>query len=206
MIEPQILYGVTCDRCGETLINSNDNSAWYDRSTAEEEASEEDWHSVSSHHYCPNCYREDDDGNRTIKAPFPYYVQKINRFMNRIAKSYPCRIVEEDDHFALHGNTQDGKQLAPCDEEWVRSYAADKLLGIQMIDKGCANAEYIIRLRKEKNRTMKINRQINECHCYNCRKYEECQTKGVFDDDPGFDFCVNYEDVSYPDDDNDEND
>ena len=54
--------------------------------------------------------------------------------MNRIAKSYPCRIVEEDDHFALHGNTQDGKQLAPCDEEWVRSYAADKLLGIQTID------------------------------------------------------------------------
>lgn len=46
MIEPQILYGVTCDRCGDTLINSNDNSAWYDRSTAEEEASEEDWHSV----------------------------------------------------------------------------------------------------------------------------------------------------------------
>lgn len=40
---------------------------------------------------------------------------------------------------------------------------------------------------------MKINRQINECHCYNCRKYEECQTKGVFDDDPGFDFCVNYD-------------
>lgn len=36
-----------------------------------------------------------------------------------------------------------------CVEEWVRSYAADKLLGIQMIDKGCANAEYIIRLRKE---------------------------------------------------------
>lgn len=204
MIEPQILYGVTCDRCGETLINSNDNSAWYDRSTAEEEASEEDWHSVSSHHYCPNCYREDDDGNRTIKAPFPYYVQKINRFMNRIAKSYPCRIVEEDDHFALHGNTQDGKQLAPCDEEWVRSYAADKLLGIQMIDKDARMPN--ISSDYAKNRTMKINRQINECHCYNCRKYEECQTKGVFDDDPGFDFCVNYEDVSYPDDDNDEND
>ena len=149
MIEPQILYGVTCDRCGDTLINSNDNSAWYDRSTAEEEASEEDWHSVSSHHYCPNCYREDEDRNNIIKAPIPPHVQKINRFMNRIAKSFPCRIVEEDDHFALYGNTQDSKQLAPCDEEWVRSYATDKLLGIQMIDKGCANAEYIIRLRKE---------------------------------------------------------
>ena len=51
---------------------------------------------------------------------------------------------------------------------------------------------------------MKINRQINECYCDNCRKYEECRAKGIFDDDPGF--CVNYEDESYPDDDNDEND
>lgn len=84
MIEPQILYGVTCDRCGETLINSNDNSAWYDRSTAEEEASEEDWHSVSSHHYCPNCYREDDDGNRTIKAPLSLLqLPKIRRMPNQ---------------------------------------------------------------------------------------------------------------------------
>lgn len=149
MIEPQILYGVTCDRCGETLVNVNDNSVWIDQGEAEEEAIFEYWEVRGYQHYCPNCYREDDEGNRTIKAPIPTYVQNINRFMNRIAKSSSCRIVEEDDHFALHGNTQDGKQLAPCDEEWVRSYAADKLLGIQMIDKGCANAEYIIRLRKE---------------------------------------------------------
>lgn len=149
MIEPQILYTLTCDRCGETLVNVNDVSVWIDQGGAEEEAIFDCWEVIGYQHYCPNCYREDDDGNRTIKAPFPYYVQKINRFMNRIAKSYPCRIVEEDDHFALHGNTQDGKQLAPCDEEWVRSYAADKLLGIQMIDRGYANAEYIIKLRKE---------------------------------------------------------
>lgn len=53
---------------------------------------------------------------------------------------------------------------------------------------------------------MKINRPIIECRCSNCRKYEECKSKGIFDDNPDFDFCVNYEDVSYPDDDNDEND
>lgn len=62
------------------------------------------------------------------------------------------------------------------------------------------------RCRVKRKEKMKTNRPINECHCYNCRKYEECRAKGVFDDDPGFDFCVNYEDVSYPDDDNDEND
>ena len=94
MIEPQILYGVTCDRCGDTLINSNDNSAWYDRSTAEEEASEEDWHSVSSHHYCPNCYREDEDGNRIIKAPIPPHVQKdqpIHESDSKILSLPHCR-------------------------------------------------------------------------------------------------------------------
>ncbi len=53
---------------------------------------------------------------------------------------------------------------------------------------------------------MKINRPINECHCYNCRKYEECEAKGLFDDDPGLDFCVNYEDVSYPDKSDNDND
>lgn len=76
MIEPQILYGVTCDRCGETLINSNDNSAWYDRSTAEEEASEEDWHSVSSHHYCPNCYRKMTTVIELLKHHFPTMCRK----------------------------------------------------------------------------------------------------------------------------------
>lgn len=53
---------------------------------------------------------------------------------------------------------------------------------------------------------MKINRPIIECRCDNCKKYEECQSKGVFDDDLGFDFCFNYEDVSYSNDDNNKND
>nr|DAS26561.1 MAG TPA: hypothetical protein [Caudoviricetes sp.] len=52
---------------------------------------------------------------------------------------------------------------------------------------------------------MKTNRPINECHCDNCRGYEECRAKGIFED-ADIDFCVNYEDVSYPDDDNDKND
>lgn len=53
---------------------------------------------------------------------------------------------------------------------------------------------------------MKVNRPINDCFCYNCCKYEECKEKGIFDDDPGFDFCINYEDESYIDGDCDEDD
>lgn len=53
---------------------------------------------------------------------------------------------------------------------------------------------------------MKINRPITECRCENCRKYDECVAEGILDYDTGFDFCANYEDESYPDDDNDNND
>ena len=58
----------------------------------------------------------------------------------------------------------------------------------------------------KKKEKMKINRPVNERYCYNCRKFEDCKSKGVFDEDPFFNFCVNYEDVSYTDDDNDKND
>ncbi len=50
---------------------------------------------------------------------------------------------------------------------------------------------------------MKINRPINECRCDNCKKYDECLNKGIFDEDTGLDFCINYEDVDYTDDSDD---
>lgn len=51
---------------------------------------------------------------------------------------------------------------------------------------------------------MKVNRPVNEACCYNCRKYEECRAKGIFDDHPDLCFCINYEDETYFDDDDNE--
>lgn len=43
---------------------------------------------------------------------------------------------------------------------------------------------------------MKTNRPINDCYCYNCRKYEQCRDEGMFDEGRDIiDFCVDYEDV-----------
>lgn len=47
---------------------------------------------------------------------------------------------------------------------------------------------------------MKVNRMINDCYCDNCRKYEECRASGLFDEERGMDFCIDYEDETYPDD------
>ncbi|MCM1301979.1 MAG: hypothetical protein NC226_09695 [Bacteroides cellulosilyticus] len=149
MIKPQILYGVMCDRCGTTLINDNDNAAWWDRFQAEDEASEADWHSVSDHHYCPNCYREDDDGNRIIKAPFPEYVKGIRLFLNRLANSFPVDLDEEDNYVRLVGHTKGGKALDPRDIEWIKAYAGDKLIDIRIVEDCGGNAKYAVKLCKE---------------------------------------------------------
>ena len=54
----------------------------------------------------------------------------------------------------------------------------------------------------ERRLEMKVNRPINECHCWNCKHFQECEDKGVFDDFDGFDFCCNYEDIDYQDNEN----
>lgn len=53
---------------------------------------------------------------------------------------------------------------------------------------------------------MKVNRPIDDCRCWNCRNFAKCDEDGVFDENSELDFCINYEDETYPDDDNDEND
>lgn len=50
---------------------------------------------------------------------------------------------------------------------------------------------------------MKVNRPINECHCWNCKHCQECEDNGVFDDFYGIDFCCKYEDIDYQDEEND---
>lgn len=149
MIEPSILYDVKCDRCNITLFDNNDICAWYSYEAAKDEALMMGWHLVDNHCYCPNCYTEEDNGNRTVKAPFPHYVQKIKQFMSRIVKAYSCIVEEKDNYFILHGYMRNNEHLAVCDEKWIRAHTGNKFLDIQTVDIGCANVEYIITLRKE---------------------------------------------------------
>lgn len=84
-----------------------------------------------------------------IKDPIPDYVRKLDIFMRIISKSYICKFVEEDDYFAISGYTKDGKELAACDKEFIKSFVGDKLIEIEMKDKGLSKAKFIIKLKKE---------------------------------------------------------
>lgn len=144
MIEPIISYSIKCDRCGKIFFDDYRNCAFDSEFAAEQEACRQGWYSIIDNHYCTDCYV---DG--LIRDPIPDYVRKLKIFMNTISKSYPREFVEENDFFAIRGYTKGGKELDACDKEFIKSFAGDKLIGIEMIDKGSSNAEFIIKLKKE---------------------------------------------------------
>lgn len=61
MIHKVECYSITCDNCKDTLQDWNDFSIWADKGTAEDEVSYNDWHEEEGKHYCPNCFKIDDD-------------------------------------------------------------------------------------------------------------------------------------------------
>lgn len=87
-----------------------------------------------------------------------------------------------------------GEYEMPSYRRWLNGYPKRTDAEVEELKK---SAQFI-------NDIMKSDKKISDRRCGNCLKYEECQDEGVFDDDPGFDFCSNYEDVGYPNDDNNE--
>lgn len=148
MIKPIILYGIKCDRCGIELSDFDDHNAWEDESTAESEAEESEWHTSGSRHYCPCCYTIDESGDLRVKPRIPDYVRKIDLFMNRVASCYPSHIVEEDQYYSIVGHTFYNKKLEKYDEDWIRSFAGEYLIGIYYAQIRACNMKYSILLKK----------------------------------------------------------
>ncbi len=64
--QPVTYYKCVCDRCG---CNTSDNpvySAWSDTEGAWWEAECSDWAEIDDHHYCPDCWEYDEDGEVII--------------------------------------------------------------------------------------------------------------------------------------------
>lgn len=64
-----IFYAVQCDRCGEHYCGG-DYEYHIDEPSALESAQEDGWIEVGNEHYCPCCYKEENDENVPLK-PFP---------------------------------------------------------------------------------------------------------------------------------------
>ena len=68
MIKEVKSYSLICDNCGKTYVeNYYDYNVQIDPDMAMEYAKENDWISHEGKHYCPNCYKIDEDDNIIIK-------------------------------------------------------------------------------------------------------------------------------------------
>ena len=147
MIEPIILYSVKCDRCGKLLFDYYNNFTFDNIQEAEKEACKQNWYEFFNKYYCTNCYANGENGT-VIKGPIPDYVKKLQLIINTIS-SFPCILKEYDDYFAICGYTKYGKELDLCDNLFIKSFAGDKLIGIEFTEICSSKAEFIIKLKKE---------------------------------------------------------
>ncbi len=66
MIVKVEMYTVECDNCKTTSGENSEYSCWNDEAYALEDAEQSDWIEHEGKHYCPNCYKMDDEGNISL--------------------------------------------------------------------------------------------------------------------------------------------
>ena len=66
MIVKVEMYTVECDNCKKTSGEDSEYSCWNDDAYALENAMDNDWIEHEEKHYCPDCYKIDDNDNITI--------------------------------------------------------------------------------------------------------------------------------------------
>lgn len=66
MIVKVEMYTVECDNCKSTRGQDSEYSCWNDENYALDEAIDHDWIEHEGKHYCPSCYKIDNDDNITI--------------------------------------------------------------------------------------------------------------------------------------------
>lgn len=65
MIEPIIMYTITCDGCGKDAFEHEEIRAWVNPNHAWATAEDMGFKEINSKDYCPDCYHYDNDGNET---------------------------------------------------------------------------------------------------------------------------------------------
>lgn len=66
MIKPITMYSVVCDRCGETLCESDSIITGADKKSARGYALELGWTEIGGKRYCPTCCKFNDILNSYI--------------------------------------------------------------------------------------------------------------------------------------------
>lgn len=67
MILPKAFFTIICDNCGADAFDGDEVSAWNTAEFAWDTAEEIGWAEYEGKHYCPVCFRYDDEGGVEIQ-------------------------------------------------------------------------------------------------------------------------------------------
>lgn len=66
-----IMHALVCDNCGQQGVEESEVAGWDDKDWALTEAAESGWLTIDGNnydkHYCPKCYKYDENDNLIIK-------------------------------------------------------------------------------------------------------------------------------------------
>lgn len=154
MITTAIFYGIKCDRCGEQYEDCDDHTHWPNEESAIEFAINYDkeggWIERDGKHYCPGCYTVNEETDEEfLLPPIPINVKHIRQFIQKII-GCGHSMIETPESYVLSFWVSSSHSLNGCDENYIRSYLADRLIGItyQGNTQPSINSKCLIEIKK----------------------------------------------------------
>jgi len=130
MITTSIFYGLKCDRCGDRYEDSEGHTHCPDEDSVIDFSQDDEWIEKDGKDYCPGCYTIDEETDEVkLLPPIPDYVKLIRAFIQKIIGCGHF-MNETPESFILSFWVPSSHSLNACDENYIRSYLADRLIGI----------------------------------------------------------------------------
>lgn len=128
MIIDKTFYGVKCDRC-ERVYEECDFSFWDDKSSAIENAMENDWVEINNKHYCPNCYERDEETDEIkVLEDYPEVIKTLKNFISKTLKGIVRNVFEDDSHYIIESSFYSKQRLEQFEIGYIQGLLGEKLV------------------------------------------------------------------------------
>lgn len=124
----EVFIGIRCDRCHEIYEGSSDCSFFCDKESAAEYASEDGWLLENGHHYCPNCWTDNEtlEDEHIIPPAIPQCIFRLQALLpNLTGSTHPVDFREDPDNYYLEMYMDSRK--APGFKSELQAYDLDAI-------------------------------------------------------------------------------
>lgn len=144
MIVTEIFYGIKCNRCNE-FYDDGEHSFFSDESSAEENATDDEWIVFNHKHYCPNCYEHNEETEDNIPIPeYPEHLKRLIRFLNHNIIGYNNSMKETSVKYIIEKGIYDRQKLDSFEEDYIKSLLGEKFESLEYKKDGRFTRTYCV--------------------------------------------------------------